>query len=73
MSWDDIKLIRPFEGFWVISYGFVVRSSVEVFGGPSLAEVYMEPRINPEEVHANWEQFVTPVCSANGWGNTTWA
>ena len=42
-------------------------------GGTSLAEVYMDPRINLEEVDANWEQIVTPVCSASGWGNMTWA
>ena len=39
-------------------YGFSLR----VAGGPSLAEVYMELKINPVVHSANGEQFVSLFC-----------
>ena len=46
----------------------VSQSRVIRLGGRVLLRSYMEPWNNPFEVHANWEQIVTPVCCTSWLG-----
>ena len=55
----------------LVGGGYVVvvsQSRVIRLGGRVLLRSYMEPWNNPFEVHANWEQIVTPVCCTSWLG-----